>query len=47
MQCIPFDFSALWIFVLGASTFVFLCSYSGMLVFATYYRCDPLTTKVC
>ncbi|PNF28804.1 Sodium-coupled monocarboxylate transporter 1 [Cryptotermes secundus] len=38
--------NALWLFVMGASSFIFLCSYSGMLVFATYYKCDPLTTKL-
>ena len=43
---VPFTFSALWLFVVGALGFVFICSYSGLLIFATYYDCDPLTTKV-
>jgi len=46
LNFIPFTFSAVWLFVVGALGFVFVCSYSGMLIFATYYDCDPLTTKV-
>lgn len=37
---------ALWLFIVGALSFVLICSYSGMLIFATYYDCDPLTTKL-
>ena len=43
---VPFTFSALCLFVVGALGFILLCSYSGLLIFATYYDCDPLTTKV-
>lgn len=28
---------------MGVSTFVSICCYSGILVYATYYGCDPLT----
>lgn len=37
---------ALWIFVLGVIVLMFLCSYNGLLIYATYKHCDPLTTKV-
>ncbi|XP_021928486.1 sodium-coupled monocarboxylate transporter 1-like isoform X3 [Zootermopsis nevadensis] len=37
---------ALCVFVVGALGLILLCSYSGMLIFATYYKCDPLTTKL-
>lgn len=30
------------IFTIGVSLFVLICCFSGMLVFATYYNCDPL-----
>lgn len=39
-------FRALWLFVLGIFVVVFLCGYSGLLIYATYYKCDPLTTMV-
>lgn len=35
---------ALWIFVFGVITLMMLCSYNGLLIFATYQHCDPLTT---
>ncbi|KDR14984.1 sodium-coupled monocarboxylate transporter 1-like isoform X2 [Zootermopsis nevadensis] len=38
--------NALCVFVVGALGLILLCSYSGMLIFATYYKCDPLTTKL-
>ncbi|KAK7862023.1 hypothetical protein R5R35_002161 [Gryllus longicercus] len=34
------------IFVLGALFLIFTCCYSGLLIYATYYDCDPLTTKL-
>ncbi|KAJ9598086.1 hypothetical protein L9F63_026809, partial [Diploptera punctata] len=37
---------ALAIFVVGAITFLSVCGYCGLLIFATYYDCDPLTTKL-
>ncbi|GLH07141.1 Putative sodium-dependent multivitamin transporter, partial [Gryllus bimaculatus] len=37
---------AVWIFVLGAVFLVILCSYAGLLIYATYYDCDPLTTQI-
>ncbi|GLH11439.1 Putative sodium-dependent multivitamin transporter, partial [Gryllus bimaculatus] len=36
---------SVWIFVLGALFLVFTCCYSGLLIYATYHDCDPLTTK--
>ncbi|KAF5277767.1 hypothetical protein FQR65_LT03747 [Abscondita terminalis] len=37
---------ALWCFVFGIFILLTLCSYSGMLIYATYYKCDPLTTML-
>lgn len=37
---------ALWIFVGGVITLMLLCAYNGLLIYATYKNCDPLTTKV-
>nr|CAD7576595.1 unnamed protein product [Timema californicum] len=37
---------ALGIFVVGVLFLIALCSYSGLLIFATFHECDPLTTKV-
>jgi solute carrier family 5 (sodium-coupled monocarboxylate transporter), member 8/12 len=37
---------AVWIFVVGVITLMSLCSYNGLLMFATYKNCDPLTTKL-
>lgn len=34
------------IFVVGLILLFSLCIYNGLLLFATYYDCDPLTTKV-
>lgn len=38
---------ALWIFVFGVIFLMLLCAYNGLLIYATYKNCDPLTTKVC
>ena len=38
--------TALWIFVCGVTSLMLLCSYNGLLIFATYKHCDPLTTKL-
>lgn len=35
-----------FIFVVGLIVLFSLCIYNGLLLFATYYDCDPLTTKV-
>lgn len=40
------SYSALWIFIVGVLLLLGLCSYSGLLIYATYYDCDPLTTKL-
>lgn len=37
---------ALWLFVIGTMTIVVSCSYCGLLIYATYHDCDPLTTKL-
>lgn len=37
---------ALWSFILGVFILICICSYSGLLIFATYFDCDPLTTKL-
>lgn len=34
------------IYVVGVSVMIFLCVYNGLLLFATYHDCDPLTTKL-
>lgn len=39
-------FRALWIFIIGVTFFILICCYSGLLVYATYHDCDPLTTKL-
>lgn len=37
---------ALYIFIGGVITLMLLCSYIGLLIYATYKDCDPLTTKL-
>ncbi|XP_046815869.1 sodium-coupled monocarboxylate transporter 1-like isoform X2 [Vespa crabro] len=37
---------ALWYFIIGVSLIVGTCGYAGMLIYAWYYECDPLTTKL-
>lgn len=37
---------ALALFCLGVLVLMGLCSYNGLLMYATYKQCDPLTTKV-
>lgn len=37
---------ALWIFVFGVIILMCLCTYNGLLIYATYQHCDPLTTKL-
>ncbi|XP_059611526.1 sodium-coupled monocarboxylate transporter 1-like [Phlebotomus argentipes] len=37
---------AVWIFVTGVILLMLLCAYNGLLIFATYRDCDPLTTKL-
>lgn len=34
------------IYVVGVSLMIFLCVYNGLLLYATYHDCDPLTTKL-
>jgi len=37
---------ALCIFCVGVLILMALCGYNGLLIYATYQNCDPLTTKV-
>lgn len=37
---------ALWLFICGNIIFLAMTGYCGLLIFATYHDCDPLTTKV-
>lgn len=37
---------ALWIFIAGVNILMLLCAYNGLLIYATYKHCDPLTTKL-
>jgi len=39
-------FRALWCFMIGVTMLMLMCGYSGMLIYAWYHECDPLTTKV-
>ncbi|XP_067637381.1 sodium-coupled monocarboxylate transporter 1-like [Eurosta solidaginis] len=38
--------NAVCIFIVGVLTFICLCGYSGLLIYATYHDCDPLQTKL-
>ncbi|XP_037714178.1 sodium-coupled monocarboxylate transporter 1 isoform X3 [Drosophila subpulchrella] len=35
-----------FVFIVGLTLLFALCLYNGLLLFATYYDCDPLTTKL-
>lgn len=37
---------ALYIFVVGVCLVMCLCTYNGLLIYTTYKKCDPLTTKL-
>uniref|UniRef100_A0A1B0EY77 Sodium/solute symporter n=1 Tax=Phlebotomus papatasi TaxID=29031 RepID=A0A1B0EY77_PHLPP len=37
---------ALWIFTIGVSFLIIFCGYCGLLIYAVYHDCDPLTTKL-
>ncbi|KAG7212741.1 hypothetical protein KM043_013006 [Ampulex compressa] len=37
---------ALWCFIVGVLSLVGICGYAGMLIYAWYHECDPLTTKL-
>lgn len=39
-------FRALWIFIFGVIILLSMCSYCGLLIYAKYHDCDPLTTKL-
>lgn len=38
--------SALWFYIAGSIIIKIICIYNGLLLYATYYDCDPLTTKL-
>ncbi|XP_076223967.1 sodium-coupled monocarboxylate transporter 1 [Nomia melanderi] len=37
---------ALWTFIVGVLIIMGTCGYAGMLIYAWYHECDPLTTKL-
>nr|XP_012134656.1 PREDICTED: sodium-coupled monocarboxylate transporter 1-like isoform X2 [Megachile rotundata] len=37
---------ALWTFMIGVLLLLGICGYAGMLIYAWYHVCDPLTTKL-
>ncbi|XP_060804661.1 sodium-coupled monocarboxylate transporter 1-like [Amyelois transitella] len=37
---------AVWGFLGGITTIVFICAFSGLVAFARYYDCDPLNSKL-
>lgn len=37
---------ALWFFNFGVVALISMCGYSGLLIYAWYHECDPLTTKL-
>ncbi|XP_033222969.1 sodium-coupled monocarboxylate transporter 1-like [Belonocnema kinseyi] len=37
---------ALWCFIVGVLTLIGICGYAGMLAYAWYHECDPLSTKL-
>ncbi|XP_060517848.1 sodium-coupled monocarboxylate transporter 1-like [Cylas formicarius] len=37
---------ALWLFFVGVVVIVSTCSYLGLLIYATFHKCDPLTTML-
>lgn len=42
----PFVFRAIAIMAVGIISIVSLCCYTGVVIFAAFYDCDPVTTKV-
>nr|XP_033325163.1 sodium-coupled monocarboxylate transporter 1-like isoform X3 [Megalopta genalis] len=38
--------TALWIFIVGVVIIMGTCGYAGLLIYAWYHECDPLTTKL-
>ncbi|XP_012280871.1 sodium-coupled monocarboxylate transporter 1 [Orussus abietinus] len=38
--------TALWFFIVGVLILIGICGYAGLLIYATYHECDPLTTKL-
>lgn len=42
----PFVSRAIMIMTVGIITIVSLCCYTGVVIFAAFYDCDPVSTKV-
>ncbi|XP_044731268.1 sodium-coupled monocarboxylate transporter 1-like, partial [Chrysoperla carnea] len=38
--------TAFWLFLLFKAIFIGLCTYAGLIIFATYLNCDPVTTNI-
>lgn len=38
--------SSIVIMIVGIVAILFLCYYTGLLLFAAYHKCDPVTTQV-
>ncbi|XP_066591504.1 sodium-coupled monocarboxylate transporter 2-like isoform X3 [Prorops nasuta] len=38
--------TALWIFIIGILILMCVCGYAGLLIYAWFHDCDPLTTKL-
>ena len=36
---------AIWLNVLGIGTLLLLCAYGGLVMFAYYHDCDPITAR--
>lgn len=39
-------FRAVLLFIIGVISLLGICSYCGMLIYASYHTCDPLTTQL-
>lgn len=37
-------FRSIALFTIGMTIFVSVCCYSGVLVYSTYWKCDPITS---
>ncbi|XP_044729523.1 sodium-coupled monocarboxylate transporter 1-like [Chrysoperla carnea] len=38
--------TVVWLFLICKTIFMGLCAYSGLLIFATYFDCDPVSTHI-
>ena len=44
-SCIYLLVSAIWWNVLGIGSLLLICAYGGLVMFAYYHDCDPITTQ--